>query len=63
MRYFVSDEFYRPGGPVFLLLGGEGAASARWLSAPTHIMLLAKQYGALVFQLEHRFYGRSLPTK
>ncbi|XP_040063933.1 putative serine protease K12H4.7 [Ixodes scapularis] len=62
-RYFVSDEFYRPGGPVFLLLGGEGAASARWLSAPTHIMLLAKQYGALVFQLEHRFYGRSLPTK
>ncbi|CAN7942793.1 unnamed protein product, partial [Ixodes hexagonus] len=62
-RYFVSDEFYRAGGPVFLMLGGEGAASARWLSAPTHVMVLAKQYGALVFQLEHRFYGRSWPTK
>ncbi|KAK8788222.1 hypothetical protein V5799_022004 [Amblyomma americanum] len=61
-RYFVSDEFYRPGGPVFLLFGGEGAASAKWLTAPTHIMLLAKKYGALVFQLEHRFYGLSRPT-
>lgn len=62
-RYFVSDEFYKPGGPVFLMLGGEGAASATWLKAPTHIMLLAKKYGALVYQLEHRFYGRSWPTK
>uniref|UniRef100_A0A224Z7T1 Thymus specific serine protease n=1 Tax=Rhipicephalus zambeziensis TaxID=60191 RepID=A0A224Z7T1_9ACAR len=61
-RYFVSDEFYRPGGPVFLLFGGEGTASAKWLTAPTHIMLLAKKYGALVFQLEHRYYGLSWPT-
>ncbi|KAH9370512.1 hypothetical protein HPB48_020528 [Haemaphysalis longicornis] len=62
-RYMVNDEFYRPGGPVFLMFGGEGEASIKWLTAPTHIMLLAKKFGALVFQLEHRFYGKSWPTK
>ncbi|KAL1444254.1 hypothetical protein MTO96_029939 [Rhipicephalus appendiculatus] len=61
-RYLVSDEFYRPGGPVFLRFGGEGAVSPKWLMTPAQIMLLAKKYGALVFHLEHRYYGRSQPT-
>ncbi|XP_022658544.1 putative serine protease K12H4.7 [Varroa jacobsoni] len=61
-RYMVNAKFYKTGGPVFLLLGGEGEASAKWLSAPSHVMIMAQKYGALVFQLEHRFYGKSRPT-
>ncbi|OQR76365.1 putative serine protease K12H4.7-like [Tropilaelaps mercedesae] len=61
-RYMVNEKFYKKGGPVFLLLGGEGEASPKWLSAPVHIMLMAKRFGALVFHLEHRFYGKSHPT-
>ncbi|XP_003742341.1 putative serine protease K12H4.7 [Galendromus occidentalis] len=61
-RYMVNDEFYREGGPVFLLLGGEGEASISWVEKNTHVMLMAKKHNALVFQLEHRFYGQSRPT-
>ncbi|XP_043221434.1 putative serine protease K12H4.7 [Amphibalanus amphitrite] len=61
-RYQVNDSFYQPGGPVFLMIGGEGPASAVWLVSGTWIDY-AQQYGALCFQLEHRFYGDSLPTE
>ena len=30
-RYFVNDSFYEPGGPVFLMIGGEGTASPIWM--------------------------------
>ncbi|XP_015116043.1 putative serine protease K12H4.7 [Diachasma alloeum] len=60
-RYFVNDQFYKKGGPVFLLIGGEGDASAKWMVEGQWIEY-AKQYGAICFQLEHRFYGKSHPT-
>ncbi|VFV18329.1 Hypothetical predicted protein [Lynx pardinus] len=31
-RHFVSDEFYIPGGSVFLMIGGESATSKTWMS-------------------------------
>lgn len=62
-RYFVNDTFFNgsPDAPVFLMIGGEGEASAKWMVAGAWIEY-AKIFGALCFQLEHRFYGASRPT-
>uniref|UniRef100_A0A8C2EL56 Serine protease 16 n=1 Tax=Cyprinus carpio TaxID=7962 RepID=A0A8C2EL56_CYPCA len=56
-RYFVNDTFYRPGGPVFLMIGGEGPANPAWMQYGTWL-LYAQKLGALCLLLEHRFYGK-----
>lgn len=63
-RYFVNDTYWNgsSNSPVFLMIGGEGEASAKWMVAGAWIEY-AKMFGALCFQLEHRFYGKSRPTK
>eukprot|EP00729_Bicosta_minor_P013222 gene13222-13825_t len=48
---------------VFLILGGEGPASAAWLETNTAVMTYAASFNAGVIQLEHRFYGNSQPFK
>ena len=60
-QYQYNTQFWSDGGPVFLLLGGEGPASCLWLEHATAIMKYAETYGAAVYQLEHRFYGVSQP--
>ncbi|CAG06389.1 unnamed protein product [Tetraodon nigroviridis] len=60
-RYFVNEAFYKPGGPVFLMIGGEGAASPAWMQYGTWLTY-AEKLGAICFMLEHRFYGKSHPT-
>ncbi|XP_059614085.1 putative serine protease F56F10.1 [Phlebotomus argentipes] len=61
-RYFSNKDYFRPeDGPVFLMIGGEGTASPRWMVEGAWIHY-AKEFGALCFQLEHRFYGKSHPT-
>jgi hypothetical protein len=52
----VSTEFYRPGGPAFLMIGGEGPANPIWMVAGSWIEY-AKAFGAVIFQLEHRYTG------
>ena len=49
-------------GPVFLNIGGEGPASPVWMENG-HWIDMAKQFGARCFMLEHRFYGKSHPTR
>ena len=60
-RYFVEEQFYRDGGPVFLMIGGEGPANPAWMESGTWL-LYAQKMGALCLMLEHRFYGQSHPT-
>ncbi|XP_033099786.1 putative serine protease K12H4.7 [Anneissia japonica] len=60
-RYFVNDTFFKEGGPVFLMIGGEGTADPIWMVTGTWIEF-AKTYNALCVMLEHRFYGKSHPT-
>ncbi|OAD55889.1 Putative serine protease K12H4.7 [Eufriesea mexicana] len=60
-RYFVNGEYYKKGGPVFLMISGEGAATAKWMVEGQWIEY-AKHFGALCFQVEHRYYGKSHPT-
>ncbi|RZF49311.1 hypothetical protein LSTR_LSTR006725 [Laodelphax striatellus] len=68
-RFFRREKYYQEAMsknqtnmPVFVMIGGESASSGKgmlhgyWLEP-------AKKYGALLFKLEHRFYGESHPTK
>lgn len=61
-RFYTNTEFYKPGGPVFLMIGGEGEATAKWMVQGAWVQY-ASEHNALLFQLEHRFYGRSHPTE
>lgn len=62
-RYFVNEEFTDSlQKVVFLMIGGEGEALVDWMSQGAWIDY-AKQYKAICFQLEHRYYGKSHPTK
>lgn len=60
-RYQVNDTFYQEGGPLFIMIGGEGPANGIWIAIDTAIMIYAQQFNALVVQLEHRFYGETHP--
>lgn len=64
-RYYVNEQYFNasdPNAPVFLMIGGEGEATARWMHEGAWIRY-AEKHGALCFQLEHRFYGKSRPTE
>ncbi|EEB18067.1 conserved hypothetical protein [Pediculus humanus corporis] len=61
-RYFVNDSFYQPNGPFFLMIGGEGEASPKWMVNGTWLDY-AKKYNAYCVMVEHRFYGKSHPTE
>jgi len=60
-RYYVNKENYKEGGPVFLYIGGEGALEPEFIEAG-HMAEMGKKFHALMFGLEHRFYGKSHPT-
>ncbi|XP_071085611.1 putative serine protease K12H4.7 [Haliotis cracherodii] len=60
-RYFVNEKYFKPGGPVFLMIGGEGTADPIWMVEGMWVEY-AKNFNAMCFQLEHRFYGKSHPT-
>ncbi|XP_050439494.1 putative serine protease K12H4.7 isoform X3 [Adelges cooleyi] len=61
-RYQINQDFYKSGGPVFLMIGGEGKMSSKWINSGAWIEY-AEEFNALCFQLEHRFYGDSHPTE
>uniref|UniRef100_W5L684 Serine protease 16 n=1 Tax=Astyanax mexicanus TaxID=7994 RepID=W5L684_ASTMX len=59
-RFFINEAYWKhPHGPVFLYIGGEGPLSEFSVLAGHHVTM-AKQQGALLVALEHRFYGRSI---
>lgn len=61
-RYFISSQYYQDDGPVFLMLGGEAEANPQWMVQGQWINY-ASSYNALLLMLEHRFYGKSRPTR
>lgn len=60
-RYTVNDAHYVPGGPIFLILGGEGPINLNF-TTQTMFNTYAMQTNGAVIMLEHRFYGESYPT-
>uniref|UniRef100_A0A8D8UV26 Serine protease K12H4.7 n=1 Tax=Cacopsylla melanoneura TaxID=428564 RepID=A0A8D8UV26_9HEMI len=59
-RYFVNSTWFKHGGPVFLMIGGEGEASPKWMVQGAWLDY-AQHHNALAVQVEHRFYGKSRP--
>jgi pimeloyl-ACP methyl ester carboxylesterase len=58
--YFVSDTYFQgPGHPLFVILGGEGPETGIAYAYVTKG--LAKRFGGMTVQTEHRFYGASQP--
>jgi hypothetical protein len=62
-RYYLWDKYFQgPGHPIFVILGGEGDIPPETgLKYPFVTEHLAKSFGAIVVQPEHRFYGESQP--
>jgi len=62
-RYWWNPQYMKPDGPIFLMLGGEGPASAGWVTnTGLYMDKLAVKYQAGMFELEHRYYGASRPV-
>ncbi|KAI9293223.1 peptidase S28 [Neoconidiobolus thromboides FSU 785] len=59
-RYFINDQFYQPGGPAFLFIGGESELSGSW-AQNSLLSKAAEEHKGVVYALEHRFYGKSYP--
>ena len=49
-----ASHWIKAGGPVFLMIGGEGRADPSWIAADSEIMVNADKYRALVVFIEHR---------
>ena len=61
-RYYVDDKYFRRGGTIFLIMGGEQALEPEnGIIYPFVSEHLAQQFSGLVLQAEHRFYGASQP--
>lgn len=62
-RYYQSETYFRgAGNPILLILGGEGAIEPEeGLLYPFIVNEVAREVNGLVVQIEHRFYGQSLP--
>ena len=62
-RYWFSTRHYKPGGPVFVLDGGETSGEDRLPFLDTGILeILSKATNGLGVVLEHRYYGESIPV-
>ncbi|KAE8833539.1 hypothetical protein HRS9139_05358 [Pyrenophora teres f. teres] len=63
LRYWFDDTYYKPGGPVFVLLGGETDGAGRLPFLQKGIVhQVIKATNGLGVILEHRYYGKSFPV-
>ncbi len=62
-RFFLNTTFCSHDKcPVFLYIGGEGPLTHGSIGTRLFMHTLAKEHGAVVVSLEHRYYGMSWPT-
>jgi hypothetical protein len=63
LRYWFDAQFYKPGGPVFVLSAGETSGVGRLPFLEKGIVHeIAKATGGVGVILEHRYYGSSVPV-
>ncbi|KAI1816653.1 peptidase S28 [Poronia punctata] len=62
-RYFLETSYYKPGGPVFLYLGGESPIDGDTHLEASLITQFMKRFNGIGIVLENRYYGRSYPFK
>lgn len=62
LRYWFDASYYKPGGPVFVLLGGETFGDDRLPFLQKGIVhQVIEATGGLGVIMEHRYYGESFP--
>lgn len=63
LRYFFDATYYKPGGPVIVIQGGETNVENRLPFLQKGIAFqLASALNGIGVILEHRYYGKSFPT-
>ncbi|RLU16943.1 hypothetical protein DMN91_011012 [Ooceraea biroi] len=62
MRYNENSAFLKKNGPIIIMIGGEWEISTGFLQGGL-MYEIGSQHGALMYYTEHRFYGKSRPTK
>jgi len=63
-RYFINRKLWAgKGAPIFVFIGGEGEEGCGRLTNRMSLYELAADHNALLLDVEHRFYGRSVPTQ
>ncbi|KAF2818688.1 hypothetical protein CC86DRAFT_413805 [Ophiobolus disseminans] len=61
-RYFFGLSYCKPGGPVFLYIGGETSGESRFSNLQTGIIqILMGKFNGLGVILENCYYGQSFP--
>lgn len=60
-RYWVNVDSYKPGGPVIVMDGGEGAADGSFGSFAL-VWQIAQKTNGIVIMLEHRYVSSTIPT-
>lgn len=61
-KYVFDDTYYKPGGPIFLYIGGETDLASRFSNLETGIVqILMNATNGLGIILENRYYGDSYP--
>lgn len=61
-RYTFDSSYYKPGGPVYLYVGGETSLESRLSNLETGIIqILMNATGGLGVIIENRYYGDSYP--
>jgi len=55
--YFVNDEHYEPGGPIFVYVGGEGPLGEDHSVGHNFVADWLPETKAILFGVEHRYYG------
>lgn len=61
-RYYENPAFLKKTGPILIMIGGEWAISTGFLQGGL-MYEIASAYGGMMYYTEHRFYGKSKPTK
>ncbi|CAJ0610146.1 unnamed protein product [Cylicocyclus nassatus] len=63
-RYYYNPKYARNTSIIFLMIGGEGPENGKWAgNEKVQYLQWASEFGAHVFDLEHRFFGDSWPIK
>ncbi|XP_055541662.1 thymus-specific serine protease-like [Wyeomyia smithii] len=62
MRYVTNDQYYRPGGPIFLFVGGPWELQEH-LVEQGHFVDIAANMSAYLVANELRYYGESIPIE
>lgn len=61
-RFFYTEKFYQPGSPIFLIIaGGWEESAANFATDYAAYFDYAESHRAVVYLLEHRYYGQSIP--